>query len=189
MFHLLLLPSLALAVRHSTDQEIRQIVEKLHGVVAKQGGLIEELARTVSDQSDHIDQLELEHQDQETEIRILRHRLKGLHRKLGDLQWDSIHTSASAACSHLKPSMTKTVLPFVEEVSCGMVCAASNTRFTKCVAMIRFNVMRTGRMVEAVPFGEIWVREDACRSSSYTLGTELLKEDTLGYYSVCCCGL
>ena len=199
MFHLLLLPSLVLAVQHgravqhtrhtTSDDEMRLMVEKLHDVVEQQGDLIEGLERTVLDQSERIQRLRSENRDHEAELKTVRQRLKALHRKVGNQQWDSIHVSAAAACSHLKPTMTKTVLPFVEEVSCATVCATSNTRYTTCLAMIRFNVLKTGRMEEAVPFGEVWVRADACWSSSYTLGTELLKDDISGYYTVCCCGL
>ncbi|KAL5269092.1 hypothetical protein ACHWQZ_G002802 [Mnemiopsis leidyi] len=198
MLHILLLQYLALAIHHTcalqharqlADDNTQDTMEKLAGVVEKQGEMIHGLQRIVSDQSENIVRLLVEESNQQTEIRALKHRLKLLTRKVSDVQWDSIHVSASAACSHLKPTMTKTVLPFVEEVSCATVCASSNTRYTTCLAMIRFNVMKTGRMEEAVPFGEVWVRPEACHSSSYSLGTELLKENPFGYYTVCCCGL
>jgi uncharacterized coiled-coil protein SlyX len=188
MFHLLL-PCLALATHHThhaADQDT--LIAKLQVVVERQSRLMEGLERTVTNQAGDIERLKSDEHEQEVELKVLRHKVRTLQRRIDELQWDTIHASVSAACSHLKPTMTKTVLPFVEEVSCAAVCAASNTRFTTCVAMIRFNTLKHGRMQEVEPFSEVWVRTDACKSSSYALGTELLKENTSGYYTACCCG-
>lgn len=150
------------------EKELHQTISNLRNQLADHQDVIRSLARSVD------------------ELRSEITSLSSLEDQIRSLQWDNLHVGALSVCGQLSTSRTRAVTPFVEDQSCSETC--SGTRYPECVAVVRLNILHSGQSRQRGPLGEIWVREGACSSPAYYLGSELIKSRTTGYYTACCCG-